>query len=127
SHFRQYFTTVDKAELQSLPGVQGLGEDNRDQVIAVPCQLGSLDCGIVNELNRMPVCFHLLDSESPGQFEQHSPLAALAHLNLQDSLGVDLTGGLYLRADLVVGYRNRVEFAACSNRWVYRFRVPVRL
>jgi hypothetical protein len=48
-----------------LPGAQGLGEHNRDQVIPVPGQMGSLDCRIVNELNWLSARFHPLDLQGP--------------------------------------------------------------
>ena len=54
---------INKSQLQPLPGLQGLRKDDCDQVIPVPGQLRSLDCLIVDELDRMPVRFHLLDLE----------------------------------------------------------------
>src|ERR1700730_11818673 len=106
---REHFAVVNKAQFQSLASPQGFWEDNREQVISMPCQLRSLDCRIVNEIGRMPIRLHAPDLKGPRSFEQDCPLPPLPHFHLQERFRFDLSGRLYFGSNLVVRYRNRIR------------------
>ena len=46
SSIGKHLAAIHKTQLQSLAGLQGLGKDHSNQVVALSGQLGSFDCGL---------------------------------------------------------------------------------
>src|SRR5580704_16620359 len=78
--FRQHLTTIGKAQLDALSGLNGRGENDGYEVITVPGKLRALDGGIMNEFDGLTVGQNFLDMKESCQLEHHGSLPSLPYL-----------------------------------------------
>src|SRR3974390_586486 len=87
-------------DLQPLSGFERRGEYHRDEVIAAPCKLGTLDGFILDEFQRLAVRRNRLDLQKARQLKEQDAWPASLHHAIQNRIGRKTQRGFNRRVNL---------------------------